>query len=178
MKKGFTLIELLVVIAVISLLASVVLVALNGARQKARVAKLTADMHQIITQIENTRDSNNSAMGNITGQWCVPCNFIAGTPIKDPVNADALSIVNQGWQVLGLVAAPNDPWGSPYIMDANDDESGFAPCSLYDQVFSVGPNGIWESWPGVGLSGFTVPPGILYPSVGDDYYFTIAHFRC
>lgn len=47
MKKGFTLIELLVVIAIISLLASVVLVALNSSRAKARVAKAASDLHQI-----------------------------------------------------------------------------------------------------------------------------------
>ena len=39
-KKGFTLIELLVVISIISLLSSVVLVSLNTAREKARIASL------------------------------------------------------------------------------------------------------------------------------------------
>ena len=52
MKKGFTLIELLVVISIIALLAVIVLVNINTARQKSRDVKRIGDIQQIITAME------------------------------------------------------------------------------------------------------------------------------
>ncbi len=57
---GFTLIELLVVIAIIGLLASVVLVALNGARIKARTAKRITDLAQVRKALEMYYNTYNS----------------------------------------------------------------------------------------------------------------------
>lgn len=59
-QSGFTLIELLVVIAIIGLLASVVLVALNGARAKSRDAKRVGDINQMAKAMELYFSDKNS----------------------------------------------------------------------------------------------------------------------
>ena len=59
-KKGFTLIELLVVIAIIGLLSTLAIVALGGARSKARDARRLSDIKQIQTALDLYYADNNS----------------------------------------------------------------------------------------------------------------------
>ncbi len=69
--RGFTLIELLVVISIIGMLASVVLVSLQGARNKAKELKFVAGLRELQKAMELYRlDNNRYPGGNGTdGNW-------------------------------------------------------------------------------------------------------------
>lgn len=95
-KKGFTLIELLVVIAIIGILATIVLVSLNTARQKARDARRISDLRQVQLALQMYYDTNTA------------------------YPAALADLVTGGF----MTAAPTDPQGTAYGYDVcagNDD---------------------------------------------------------
>ena len=71
-KKGFTLIELLVVIAIIGILASIVLVSLNDARNKGYDTQIKSDMAQIRNQMEMCFDDSGGTYVGCIASITVP----------------------------------------------------------------------------------------------------------
>jgi len=122
-NRGFTLIELLVVIAIIGLLASIVLVSLNSAREKARIAKTQADLKQLELAIALLYDDTGLYPGKQTFSPCVQNPEIY-------LNASAAGIQSTdggfpGWNGPYMSKVPLDPWGTNYY---------------YDPDYSCGPN--------------------------------------
>lgn len=160
-SKGFTLIELLVVISIIGLLASVVLVSLNGARIKARDARRIADLKQITTALELYASDNGyyPSTGSVAGgaaAWaCFDCQNSIDNPIYNPSNP-GVSLGNLKTVMSPYIQTPKDPKnpgypgsgylytsdGSSYKIDANrgpEDLRNY-PIGMLDSVRCGGIN--------------------------------------
>lgn len=147
-KSGFTLIELLVVIAIIGLLASIVLVSVNSARQKARWAKVQAELQEFVKAAVIAQGETGKLLGQITGNYCSDC-ACRGIDLRNIADTsscavnwyNALAAVQAASGVSGLTQMKRDPWGSPYNLDENELEFSSSDCR-YDLIRSVGPDGI------------------------------------
>lgn len=69
LTRAFTLIELLVVVSIIGMLASVVLVSLQGARNKAKDIKLIAEIKELQKALELYRLDNGAYPGALGGTY-------------------------------------------------------------------------------------------------------------
>ncbi|MGC9605232.1 MAG: type II secretion system protein [Minisyncoccia bacterium] len=103
--RGFTLIELLVVIAIIGILASIVLVSLNAARNKGKDARVIADVQQARVALET----------GYNGAYYPDLNTVGNA-----VCANAGTLASATWANCGNSTGPD----STSIATVNTDASG------------------------------------------------------
>ena len=152
-RKGFTLIELLVVVTIIGILATVVIVSLTTARERARTASAQVNLNQLKNLVAGVQIFTSQTMIALTGAAA------PGTYDNCPTGTDlsTLSVAHlcvSTWRnaaddiVTTYDAAATDGssfytflWGSPYLLDENEDEIMGNPCRN-DTVTSAGPDKI------------------------------------
>lgn len=134
MKKGFTLIELLVVIAIIGILASIVLVSLNSARQKARDVKRVGDMRQVQLALEGYYDDNQAYPGDDGATACANLTGIADELV--PTYIAALPVDPGGGSVAYAYDAAGTADGQDYVLRADLEDVDHS--SLIDAVDAFG----------------------------------------
>lgn len=129
MKKAFTLVELLVVIGMIAVLMGSAAAGFSKARERAKVAKATADVKEITNAIlayENY--APDRSLGSIQGRAQGDATqgslgFLVGGENDDEGNPIPI-LYNAQFDNRGYIL---DPWGTPYKVviesPAEDDDS-------------------------------------------------------
>lgn len=90
-EKGFTLLELLVVMAVIGILAAVILVNLQSARQKANDTKVQEEVRNMMTALETHIAVNGDAADFSNG--CTIVDIVAGGILDTKLVGNELSVL-------------------------------------------------------------------------------------
>lgn len=143
--KGFTLIELLVVIVIIGILATISVATFSGYFERARTAKLEAETETLVRAVIMGRELKGKALRFITGTGCSDCSCRGGIELNNLDETHACivrmhltfdRIAEAGQTDLGTFF--EDPWGSPYLIDENEQETG---CTR-DNLRSAGPDAI------------------------------------
>lgn len=152
-QKGFTIVELLIVIVVIAILAAIVIVAYNGIQDRAREAKIEADLGQIEKAIILARINTSQTLYDITGSgWtgegCMTA--ISGTVLTNTSDTNVANcwtawdnFVNTVSEASGVnIRSITDPWGRPYYVDENEGQNG-GSCTKDDLGRYLEPHQQW-----------------------------------
>ncbi len=140
--KGFTLIELLVVIAIISILSSIVLVMLQGARTRAKNGKAIAEIAQFGIAVYMLEIDTGLYPTEYTEELWIELD-LASAGITSRESGDF-----PGWKGPYIDEIPLDPWGKKYYFyETYPCAATIKGCEAIGStttkaVVSLGPDGI------------------------------------
>jgi len=143
--KGFTLIELLVVIVIIGILATISVATFSGYFDRARTAKIEAETGSLVSAITIARELDGRPLRFVTGTGCSDCSCRGGIELNNLADNHACIVrMRLTYNRIATAAGADlgnffeDPWGSPYLIDENEQETG---CTR-DSLRSAGPDAI------------------------------------
>jgi len=148
-NKGFSLIEILVVIAIIGILASIILVSLASARERAKMVAARSEAKGIFNAIlllesdtEEWPDHKPSGLdgcGEAGNEICSDGCLISLSDCESGLVCDDGSFPNWGGPYLKANQLI-DPWGNEYFLDTDYYVNGVGDCVVV--IGSYGPNGM------------------------------------
>lgn len=155
-QAGFTIVELLIVIVVIGILAAITVVAYNGVQNRAKAAKISADLSLLNKAIQAARiNSGDTPLRYITNSTATASDCMskaAGTDLATLNKATDLCWTTYKAALQAITTAGNinvvnivDPWGRPYVIDENEKENlaSCAPGQDYLGTFLRPMTGSW-----------------------------------
>ena len=132
-QKGFTLIEILVVIGIIAILAAVVLLAINPARQfrLANDSQRTSNVNAILNAIGQFMADNNGALPADANDGVVGTFETIGDDNATQADICALLIPTY------IPSLPTDPTTGDGNGDGTVDGNAVTACALYDTDYKI-----------------------------------------
>ena len=107
-SKGFTLVELLVVIGIIALLISILLPALNTARERANRVKCQKNLKSVGEAIAGYMNDNNQMYPKVNGTAGTN-NYAVGGTVNNSVYASVYLLVKKGYLIVdGFICPSSD----------------------------------------------------------------------